>query len=169
MGRPNVKRVRSRLTSADLRAKLLALGLSQRKFSQIASLPRVSVVRACHAPGFITIDIARGLRLCEVIVGLRAIVNDRTRRPGWRKLKAILEAADKPIAFQKRQRGKTGATYRLKPKFKPPTTAGSPPRLPEAQPTRDHPAGPAPRGYYWQMRGYTWTLQPIAPERHGSF
>jgi hypothetical protein len=129
-------RFRSKLRPEDLRAKLAELGLSQRKFAQMAHLPRPSICKACNSREYVSVDIATSLRLVEVIIHLRQI----HARPGRRNVKALLTLAEKPIALQRRRKGKTGGQYRpRKPKVTPPIAPAITPPRPRCTPNSSSP------------------------------
>jgi hypothetical protein len=155
------KQFRSKVSGPEFKQSLARLGMTQQGFARLTCVPRESVCAACNRPGYISVTLALALRLAEVITGLRAIINDRKRRPGWHKVKAILTLAEDRVVLQKRKPGRKGGQYRpQKPKV--PTPIQIPQPIP--MPTLTHAAGPAPKGYHYRLHGFTWMLERDRPD-----
>jgi hypothetical protein len=144
-------RFRSKITPAQLRQKLIDLNLSQSQFARMTFLPREGINKACNARTHIPRDIALGLRLAEITIALRAIVNNHHRRPGWRNINAVLAIAEDPIVLQKRKPGRKGGRY------KPRQPKITPPIQPVIPPSSSLPV--APHGFYYAHVGYNLVLR----------
>jgi hypothetical protein len=161
-------RFRSKVTPTQFRQKLVDLGLSQRSFAKLTCVPRETVCSACNSKTYIARDLANALKIAEITIALRALVNNHHRRPGWGNVKRILAIAEDPVVLQKRKPGRKGAKYRpRRPKIPQPVFPAAPPPPVDGLPTRTHPAGPPPAGFTWTMRNHTWTLQPVRVEQNG--
>jgi hypothetical protein len=152
----------SAVAPEELRAALTALDLSQGKFAKLIGVSRESVNRACSPHGGrVLITIALGLRYVRLIADLRELLAADRERLGRRRLRAAIRRAEQPVcAPLKRRRSPNPSKLRapVPPAFVAPPTA---------PPTSERPSDPAPAGYYWVHRNYTWMLARMPPEYGG--